>query len=135
MANRVVGAKRHDLCGPRDKFSTFFRSRYSIGYLEYQSFFVNSKYISGVVAPCKGILVFLSCVLPLLSVAPKRTWRYNLLLLIEARPSRVLEEPKSHDRIISAWACLGSLRGFSSSDCVLRARVEEIYLGFGLQSL
>ena len=43
MAYRVVGAKRHALRGPRDKFSTFFRSRYSIGYLEYQPFSVKSK--------------------------------------------------------------------------------------------
>src|SRR6185437_16170953 len=43
MANRVVGAKGHEPCGPRDKFSAFFRSRYSIGYLEYQPFFVKSK--------------------------------------------------------------------------------------------
>ena len=42
-ANRVVGAKGHEPCGPRDKSSTFFRSRYSIGYLEYQPFFVHSK--------------------------------------------------------------------------------------------
>ena len=27
MANRVVGAKGHEPCGPRDKFSTFSRSR------------------------------------------------------------------------------------------------------------
>ena len=42
-ANRVVGAKSHKLCGPRDKLSTFFRSHNSIGYLEYQPFFVHSK--------------------------------------------------------------------------------------------
>ena len=42
-ANRVVGAKGHEPCGPRDKFSTFFRSHNSIDYLEYQPFFVHSK--------------------------------------------------------------------------------------------
>ena len=42
-ANRVVEAKGHEPCGPRDKLSTFFRSRYSIGYLEYQPFFVHSE--------------------------------------------------------------------------------------------
>ena len=41
--NRVVRAKGHEPCGPRDKFSTFFRSRNSIGYVEYQPFFVYSK--------------------------------------------------------------------------------------------
>ena len=40
---RVVGAKRHDLRGPRDKFSTFFRSCYSISYFNYQLFFVKLK--------------------------------------------------------------------------------------------
>ena len=35
MAYRVVGAKRHELYDPRDKFSTFFRSCYSINYFDY----------------------------------------------------------------------------------------------------
>ena len=36
-------AKGHEPCCPRDKFSTVFRSCYSISYIEYQSFFVHSK--------------------------------------------------------------------------------------------
>src|SRR6185295_9750905 len=43
MANRVVGAKGHEPCGPRDKFSTIIRSRNSIDYLEYQPFFCSLK--------------------------------------------------------------------------------------------
>ena len=42
-ANRVVGDKGHEPCGPRDRFSTFFRSHNSIDYLEYQPFFAHSK--------------------------------------------------------------------------------------------
>ena len=42
-ANRVTGARRHELRGPRDKFSTFFRSCYSISYFEYQPFFIHSR--------------------------------------------------------------------------------------------